>query len=252
MRDFGIGVGCLLEGLQLIRRPRLRRFVLLPLACNLAIFGGLAYWGATEFHHLMDWLLGYLPGWLSWLQYLLWPLFALSLLLVFFYGFSLVANLIAAPFNGLLAEAVERHLTGQPPPPSSWKRLLAELLPTMLAELRKLLYFVGWSLPFLLLFLVPGLNLAAPVLWGLFSAWMLALEYMDYPMANHGLLFPAQRQRLRARRLLALGLGSAILLLTLVPVINFVAMPAGVAGATVLWVRRFRDTAAGQKSAPTG
>ena len=68
---------------------------------------------------------------------------------------------------------------------------------------------------------------------------MLALEYLDYPMGNHGLLFPEQRRRARERRLLVLGFGAAISGLTMIPVINFLVMPLAVAGATALWVECF-------------
>ena len=74
------------------------------------------------------------------------------------------------------------------------------------------LYFACWLG---ILFLIPGINLAAPFLWGLFSAWMLAIEYADYPMANHMLRFPEQRKRLRRRRLLSWGFGGGSLLMGL-------------------------------------
>lgn len=54
--------------------------------------------------------------WLQWLSYLLWPLAVISVLLVFGYFFSTIANWIAAPFNGLLAEQLEARLTGATPP----------------------------------------------------------------------------------------------------------------------------------------
>jgi len=38
-----------------------------------------------------------------------------------------------------------------------------------------------------LLFIIPVINIAAPILWLLFSAWYMTLEYTDYPMANSGL-----------------------------------------------------------------
>jgi hypothetical protein len=48
--------------------------------------------------------------WLQWLNYLLWPVAVISVLLVFGYFFSTIANWIAAPFNGLLAEQLEARL----------------------------------------------------------------------------------------------------------------------------------------------
>lgn len=241
MRDFLKGLGYLAEGLRLIRLAGLRRFVLIPLLVNTLLFAALMLAAVSGFERLLEYLLGFLPEWLHWLQYLLWPLFALSALVVLAYSFTLIANLLAAPFNGQLAEAVERHLTGQSlEETGDWRALLADIVPSLLSEVQKLAYFALRGLPLLLLFVIPGVNLAAPLLWTLFGAWMLALEYGDYPMGNHGLKFRDQRPRLRGRRLLALGFGLGVLGLTVIPIVNFLAMPAAVAGATALWVRELR------------
>jgi len=160
----------------------------------------------------------------------------LTSLVAIFYGFSILANLIAAPFNGLLAEAVECHLAGTSLQ-GDWRQLLRGIIPGIMSELRKLLYFVLRAVPLLLLLLVPLVNVAASVLWVLFSAWMMTVQYMDYPMANHHLFFREQRARLRKRPLLAWSFGGLVMLCTLIPVLNFIVMPAAVAGATAIWVR---------------
>lgn len=238
------GAACLVQGLKLIVQPGLRRFVAIPLLVNTVLFAGLIWLGVHELEALTAWLEGQLPSSLSWLRWLLWPLFVITALLIVFYGFSVLANLIAAPFNGLLAERVEQHLTGRRPEQStaSWQAVLKDLVPAILMELRKLLYGLLWAIPFLILFLIPVLNLAAPFLWLAFGAWMLVLEYADYPMGNHDLPFPEQRRRLGQQRLTSLGFGAAALLLTMIPVANFIAMPAAVAGATALWVQRLKQS----------
>jgi CysZ protein len=237
------GIHYLLSGLRLLRQPGLRRYVAVPLLVSTLCFAGalfgLAYW----LEILLDGLLGKLPDWLDWLRYLLWPLFALAGVLVVFYTFSMLTNLLAAPFNGMLAEAVEKHLTGQPIETGGWRALVRDIVPSLLSELRKLLYFAVRAVPLGILFLVPGINVAAPFVWALFSAWMLAVEYIDYPMANHLLHFSEQRSILRGHRSLAFGFGGGTLLLTMVPVLNFIAMPAAVAGATAMWVEEFREAA---------
>ncbi|MDT8385365.1 MAG: sulfate transporter CysZ [Gammaproteobacteria bacterium] len=235
------GIGYFFQGLRLIVQPGLRRYVVIPLLINLLLFAGLIWFGSSQFEALLQWLLPVLPEWLQWLEWVLWALFGLAALLILFYVFSLLANLIASPFNSLLAEAVERHLTGESPPADGgWKKLLTELVPTIIDELRKLLYLLAWSIPFLLLFLIPVLNLAAPFLWLAFSAWMLAVEYADYPMGNHGLRADEQKRRLGEKRLMSLGFGATVSIATLIPVVNFVVMPAAVAGATAMWVERWK------------
>ena len=235
------GFHYLFEGLRIIRQPGLRRYVLVPLLISILFFTGAILGLSHWLELLINTMLGKLPGWLDWLRYLLWPLFGLAGVLIVFYTFSILTNLVAAPFNGMLAEAVEQHLTGQPIDAGGWKELAKDLLPSLLSELRKLFYFLLRALPLGLLFLIPGVNLAAPFIWAAFSAWMLAIEYVDYPMANHRLHFSAQRKLLRSKRMLSYGFGGGILLMIMVPLLNFIAMPVAVAGATALWVNEFRE-----------
>jgi len=246
MKDLFTGPAYLLEGVRLLRKPGLRRFVLMPLLINVLLFGGLIGLAYGWVDDSSRYLVAKLPDWLHWLSYLVIPVFVLTSLVVIFYGFSIVANLIAAPFNGMLAEAVECHLTGRRLE-GDWRQLLRDVLPSILSELRKLLYFALRALPLLVLLLVPLVNVAASVLWVLFSAWMMTVQYVDFPMANHGLFFKDQRARLRKRPLLAWSFGGLVMLATLVPVLNFFVMPAAVAGATVLWVRENGLAPEGQK-----
>lgn len=225
------------RGLAIVTRPGIRAYVVAPLAINVVLFAALIYFGAS-------WLVGFatdmLPGWLDFLAWILVPTFVLAALMAGFYTFNLVANLIAAPFNGLLAAAVERHLTGRSPPDASgdWRTFLAALGPTLVSEIRKLAYVAIRSLPPLLLFLIPGINVVASIVWIALGAWMLAVTYVDYPMANHGIGFDELRARLRDRRLLALGFGGAAMAALAVPVLNFLVIPCAVAGATAMWVEQ--------------
>ena len=238
------------RGFTIVTRRGIRAYVVVPLAINAVLFTALLYLGAS-------WLLGFaqdlLPGWLDPLAWILVPAFVLAALTAGFYTFNLVANLIAAPFNGLLAEAVERHLTGRPPPSAAGRRtLLGELATTLVAEVRKLAYVAVRSLPPLLLFLIPGINVVAPILWMLLGAWMLAVTYMDYPMANHGIGFDDLRARLRERRLLGFGFGAAAMAALAVPVLNFLVIPCAVAGATAMWVEQFEGGASAAPAAGKG
>jgi len=240
MRDFLTGLAYAWRGLRLVVRPGLRRFVAVPLALNAALFAGALWYVFARLDALVS---RWIPAWLGWIEWLLWPLLAVAAALLVFYTFTLAANLLGAPFNGWLAEAVERRVTGQAPPAFSLGETLRHTPRLVGAEARKLGWLLARAVPLGLLFLVPGLNLAAPFLWLVFSAWALALEYLDYPMGNHGLLFPQVRARARERRALALGFGLGVTALTTLPVLNFLAMPAGVAGAALLWAERLRGPA---------
>ena len=225
------------RGFTLVTRPGIRAYVVAPLLINVVLFTALIYFGASW---LVDFARDMLPGWLDFLAWILIPSFVVAALMAGFFTFNLVANLIAAPFSGALAAAVERHLTGRSPPTGAggWRTFLAELGATFVSEIRKLAYVAIRSLPPLLLFLIPGINVVAPFVWMALGAWMLAVTYVDYPMANHGIGFDELRARLRDRRLLSLGFGGAVMAALAVPVLNFLVIPCAVAGATAMWVEQ--------------
>jgi len=236
----------LATGWRLVRQPGLRRFVLMPLLVNLMVFGALGWW-------VNAWATGWLDSlslfsrWGEWwivqaLQTVLHWLVTLVLVFSLAFVFTLVANLIGAPFNGLLAERVEAHLTGADADPApSWRTLLKSLPRLMGSEVRKLAYLVFCIVPLLLLQFVPVINFVAPLLLFLFGAWMFALEYLDYPLGNHGALFKEVRQTLRKRRRVAYGFGSAVAVASMIPLVNLFVMPVAVAGATALYVDYLRE-----------
>ena len=231
------GAGYLFRGLSLINKPGVRRFVIMPLLINVLIFGGLIWFSASHFGSFIDWLTPSLPEWLLWLTWLLWLVFGLMAFIVLFFGFSLLANLVGAPFNSYLAAAVEKHLTGRPIPDTG-KSLGQDIVEAILGELKKFLYYLMWAIPLLIIGFIPGINLLSPLLWAIFGAWMLSLEYTDYPLGNHGLTFPAIRAKIREQRMLSLGYGGAVMLATLIPLFNFLVMPVAVARATALRVEQ--------------
>ena len=230
------------SGFGLIFKPGIFRYALWPLIINIILFALVTAVAFFQFEHLMEWLLSYLPGWLSWLRYLLWPVFALALGLLFFFSFALVANLVASPFNAPLAHAVEMHLGKVNSRGGERVPLIRSMAKSLNSELRKLVYIILRALPLLILFMIPVVNIAAPFLWIAFSAWMLTMEYADYPMGNHELEFKEQLAILKKRRFLSLGFGGTATLVMLVPFLNLLVLPVAVAGATKMWVEELADS----------
>ena len=239
MRDLVAGMRYAFSGLKLITRPGIRLYVLIPLLINAVIFSLVLSYGASL---LNDFINQWLTGWLEWLRWILWPLFIVISMTVIFFCFTIVANLIAAPFNGFLAEAAENVLTGlKPENDTGIKQLPAEIIRAVKSESRKFLYFILWAIPLFILFFIPVLQIAAPFLWFIFTAWMLSLEYMEFPMGNHGKLFSEIKSTLGKSRPLVIGFGIGAVILTMIPVVNFIAIPVAVCGATRLWVERIKS-----------
>ena len=226
------------EGLKLVLSPNLRLFVLLPLAVNLLLFGGLIYFAGHQFSLWVDALMPSLPSWLSFLTYILWPLFVALVVLMVFFTFTLVANIIAAPFNGFLAEKVEVVVRGEDNFPAfSWGELVAMVPRTFGREMRKLGYFLPRAIGLFILSLIPVVNVVAAPLWLIFGVWMMAIQYIDYPADNNKMSWQDMLAWLREKRWQSLSFGGITYAALLVPGLNILMMPAAVAGATLFWVR---------------
>ena len=109
-------------------------------------------------------------------------------------------------------------------------------------EIRKLIYFIIRAIPLLILFIIPITAPFAPILWFLFSAWMMSLQYMDYPMGNHKIDFNTQKKLQKQHRLFSMGYGSGVLLATMIPLLNFLIIPLAVISATQIWVDRYKKS----------
>lgn len=235
------GARYLLRGASMLTHPRLRLFVLVPLVVNILIFGSLIGLGYSYMADLMARMLAAIPDWLDFIAWILWPLFVISISLITGYLFTAVALIIASPFNALLAEKAEELVTGQPV--AGLEGIGAALLGIprgILRELAKLLYYIPMALLVLLASFIPGINALAPVLWFLLGAWMMSIQFMDYPLDNHQLGFGEVKAAVREKRLTSMGFGGLVALCTGIPVVNFFVVPSAVVGATLLWCEELR------------
>ncbi|HHJ34593.1 MAG TPA: sulfate transporter CysZ [Gammaproteobacteria bacterium] len=228
------GLSDCFSGFGLLFRSGIKRFVLIPFIINIGLFS-LATVLLND--QLDSWLEKLLPGWLNWLEWLILPLFWVAMLLIVYYTFTVIANLIAAPFNSLLSSRIEAMLTGKKPEDINADGFMKLMLRTSKSEIQKILYAIKWFIPLLIITVIPVVNVAAPFLWILFAVWFFALEYNDYPLANRGHFFEEVKTFNRKNRMRSLGLGTAVFIMTSIPVINFFAMPVAIAGATKLTTR---------------
>lgn len=236
--ELSAGPRCLARGFSMLTQPGLRRYVVIPVLVNIVLIVGLVSllgWQVNDW--LNAWLSG-LPDWLAWLDDVLWWIVMALVTLAFCYFFTLLANLIASPFNGILSSRVEQLITGRTP--QTRMSLAGEMWDGVAGEVRRLRYYAGRALMLalvsLVLLFIPVANLAIAPLWFIFGAYMLAFEYMDGPMGNRGWAFEAKLAHLDTHRMRHLGFGSLVTLMTAIPLANLVVMPAAVIGATLLYL----------------
>ncbi|WP_444943688.1 sulfate transporter CysZ [Microbulbifer sp. ZKSA006] len=256
------GIDALVRGIHLISRRELRPFILVPLLINLVLFilisgimisqlGGLSDYIGSLLSHTpvntenMSWWEAMMAKGAAWaasaFRWLAW-IIALLVLFLFFlaygYLFSVITNIIAAPFNGLLAEKVEELLTGKAPPAEPIMQMVSR---TLGRELRKLGYFVFWGLIVFIIAMLTSWTIIIPiVLTAAWGAWCMAIQYVDYPLDNNQRPFAELTSVLRRRKLTTLAFGGSVMLAKMVPILNIFIMPAAVAGGTALWIERLR------------
>ncbi|WP_104203099.1 sulfate transporter CysZ [Billgrantia saliphila] len=226
------------RGTRLVYSRGLRRYVYAPIAINLAVYSAMLYYVISHFDGWLESWMAMVPAWLDWLEWLIWPLFVISLVLIVFFTFTLVTHLFAAPFYGFLAAKVEVQATGRLPLDD--RGLARTAVDALGRELVKLGYILPRALVLLVISWVPAINVAAPLLWALFSAWIMAITYLDYPMDNNKVSFADMRRRLSSHSWLTLTFGGWVTLITWIPLANLFLLPGAVAGAVLMWDRHYR------------
>ena len=243
IRNFIKGFSYIFSGFSLIKKKGIRRFALVPILVNIVVFSVAIKVGLQQFTLLMDRFLSgirWLPDWLATgVEWVLYPLFAVLIIIAVYYSFTMVANLIAAPFNAILAQKVEAKLLGREVEFED-ASVISVIGRTLESEVKKMAHMLKWLILLLILTVLPGVNFIAPFAWMIYGAWMLSLEYADYPMGNHELYFKDELIRLKKNKFKSLGFGSGIMLITAIPVVNFFAMPVSVAAGTAYWVDRLK------------
>jgi CysZ protein len=224
------GANYFIRGLKLLSHPRLRLFIIIPLLINVLVFIGLTAVMVQQFGSIVAAMTDWLPDWLAFLAWIITVVATLFAVLIYGYFFSLITNLIAAPFYGILAEQVEalvteRRVNGEP---------LWQMIPrTLLRELAKLWYFLWRSLIILILSFVPLFGQGIGFVWG---SWSMSVQYTDYAADNHQWSFSRCRQRLRGEIWTSLGFGSMVILGLMIPVVNILVPTTAVIGGTLLWL----------------
>lgn len=231
-----------LWGWQLICQKGLRRFVLMPVICNVLLLIGLLYVFISHISQQLHRLTHLLPDFLSWLS----PLLFIGAILLLLFGYAFIFNglsgFLLAPFNGILAENVEAMLCGKASKDEGWRVSLKMLPRTIQREWQKITYNLVSIFVLFLLSFIPILGQTlVPCGIFLFMAWSQSLQYIDYPFDNHHIPFNEMKKALKRYPYMHLSFGGLVMFCTFVPLINFVVIPVAVCGATAMWVKCYRE-----------
>jgi len=233
--DFVTGIKYFFNGIFLLSHKELRRYILLPLLVNI-IFFAVPFAVLIHYYANIDlYIVHHLPPWLSVLSILAKLFVFFIYIVIMLYSFFTVATIIAAPFNGYLAEKValqKGHLLEE----KSWTAILCDTPRLIGRQLMILVLYVPIALLLTVLLLVPLLHALILVIWIWFHARMMALIYLDYPTDNAGVSLQSLRMWMSGNKALVFGFGGSVLMFSAIPILNFFVIPASVIAATHIWV----------------
>jgi CysZ protein len=237
--DFPRGFFLVFRGARLLlRNPRLLKYIIIPFLINVAVFSLSIFFGLHFFQDVVTRLLPQGDAW-YWavVFYAFWTVAVLVTLVLVFFSFTVVGNLIASPFNELLSERTEELLLGKSTEePFALGAFFRDMGRVWLVEIRKMAVFVLAMAALLLLNLLP---LVGSLLYGflsiLLTLFFLAWEYLGFVHERKRHTFREQRQYLMLRKGLVLGFAAGVLLMLAIPFMQLFCIPVAVVGATLLW-----------------
>jgi CysZ protein len=205
----------------LARNPELLSLALIPMLLTLALLLGLTVAGA--------WVVGRLVGDAMGVEIRVAAqvLMVLLALLIAYFLYLPVARVLLAPFAEALSRRTRVINMGQTPRRNnqSWARAMLEGLKLVAFQTAVALAALALSLAF------PPVGAPIGVAVAIFLA---GLDFLDIPLSTRGLRLRKKLGVIWDAKFLALGFGAAAYLLLLIPVINMLALPIGVIGATLL------------------
>lgn len=225
---------------MMLRAMRLLAWAAVPVVITLALLvGGMIGGGVWVWHWLDGWL-SPKDGW--WSGLLRWSLLVgiyLAMPVAAYLLFSLVRQIVAAPFNDVLslrAETVycrQRIMAeaatakGSVYGEGAARNILRALTDTLrLCAAEYLAYLI--VLPFLF---VP---IAGFALFWVVRAYYAGVNAMDIALSCRGFTYAEKRQIFRANRTRMIGLGFGTALFDMTIVLAIISLPASVVGATIV------------------
>ena len=217
------------------------KYSIAPMLINLLIYGSI-------FILSYSWLMGSLEKWLGienteagfWLKFLHTALLIIGFLLVLFICyllFTILGNIVTAPFNEEISQRVEEIVTGtkEGHKMGFWE----DAYMSIKGEIQKLAFYLIILLFIFSLNLIPVAgSVVSSIIGVIFSSYYNALDFLDYPMTRKKMRFLDKLKVTRKGKLVTYGFGFIAFLLLFLPIVNVFMKPILVVAGTSLFYEK--------------
>jgi len=222
------------------QKPSLFIYMVIPVTITFIILVLGIFFG---FDYLNAWFsetakLGDESTWWAITLSVLWTLILLlGLFLASGYLFVSVTKLFSAPFNDMLSERIEIEQNPEYKEPENWfKHLLRTFIPTIVEEIKKMSLILSGFAVIFVTFIIPFVNILSPILLVAYSIVVLAIDYIDYPLARRFLSLSQKVEYIKTHFTVLVGYGSSLFLLFMIPFIQLFIIPIAVVSGTLLFI----------------
>lgn len=220
----------------LAKRPKLWPNVAIPALINMVLFFLTAGLLVSRAPGIVGGIWAQPEGILLVVWYFLLVVVGVLLLAVAYLSMLLIGSLVASPFNDMLSQETERILKGEvtDDSESGFRGQADALLRSLVMSLLILAMQAVSSITLGLLGLIPGLGLiTGPLAIGI-SAYLISVEYSDFPLERRRYSFKEKFKIVWKFNPVTVGFGAGTAILLWVPLLNFFTMPLAVIGGTAV------------------
>jgi len=222
--------------------PGVKSASIYPLLFNIFLFAGLLilcfyYISNLDIPNFVwDFWGGFGAGLAEMVNFLLesfkWIILIPAAFAVAYFSFSIVGVALASPLNDILSKRIEQGLCEQESESISLKENVQSTVLSVMDSVKLVLkqtFYTLLTLPFMLI------PIAGFIPFFLVSSWFTGLSYLDVGLARHHFRAAHKKILFKKFKWRVFGMGMSMALLFMIPFLQLLLMPLGVASGTYLY-----------------
>lgn len=215
-----------------------KKYFILPFMLNVIVLGSIVYFSFTTLDPIISDLLKGDSTIFSILRVIIRPFLFLILAFISIFLYSIIGNIITAPFNDLLSEKVENLISGETfDEKFSISLIIQDMIRIVSNIIRLLLLVVIINLFLLFLNLIPVVGqILYSILSFMVTGFFFGFQFFDFPLERRRYVFKEKLSIAWKFKFMIVGLGTGFFLISLIPIVGFLSLNLGAAAATILFI----------------